>query len=57
MNIEYIEQIETYLDMLDNYINQDTKNSLEKINIMTKIEELVFWLEQYKSQYLESKGE
>lgn len=56
MNKNYINSIQNSLDNIDNYFNKNMKNSIEKINIMTKIEELVFWLEQYKEQYLESDG-
>ena len=52
---EFIDEIQQYLDKLDAYLYEDTKNSIEKINIITKIEELVFWLEQYKSQHLEGE--
>ena len=57
ITIEFIDSLEEYLSELDNYINADAKNSLEKFNIMTKTEELVFWLEQYKQQHLESEEE
>ena len=44
MNKNYIDSIQNSLDNIDNYFNKNMKNSIEKINIMTKIEELVFWL-------------
>lgn len=52
MTEEFIDELEDYLSKIDNFINDDTKNSLEKINIITKIEELIFWLETYKGQHL-----
>ena len=57
MTNKFIDELEEYLSNLDNVINQNTKNSLEKVNIITKIEELVFWLEQYRSLYLEDNNE
>lgn len=57
MTNKFIDELEEYLSNLDNVINQNTKNSLEKINIITKMEELVFWLEQYRSLYLEDNNE
>ena len=56
MDKNYINSIQKSLDNIDNYFNKNMKNSIEKINIITKIEELVFWLEQYKEQHLESDG-
>lgn len=50
---EFIDELQTYLDYVDNLFNENAKNSMEKINIMTKVEELVFWLEQYKSNHNE----
>ena len=56
MDKNYMNLIQKSLDNIGNYFNKNMKNSIEKINIITKIEELVFWLEQYKEQYLESDG-
>lgn len=55
MNENYINALEIYLSNVDNIMYKNLKNSIEKINIMTKIEELIFWLEQYKSEYLTKK--
>lgn len=55
MTNEFIDELEEYLSKIDDYLYNDTKNSIEKINIITKIEELVFWLEQYKSQHIEGE--
>ena len=55
MTNEFIDELEEYLSKIDDYLYNDTKNSIEKINIITKIEELVFWLEQYRSQHIEGE--
>lgn len=55
MNENYINALEIYLSNVDDIMYKKLKNSIEKINIMTKIEELIFWLEQYKSEYLTKK--
>lgn len=55
MNKEFIETITDYLDKLDNLVEQDAKNSIEKINVITKIEELIYWLLQYENMYLEEE--
>ena len=52
MDNEFIDSLEEWLDKLDNAMYNNTKNSLEKINIVTKTEELVFWLEQYRQNIL-----
>ena len=47
---------ETYIDALQEYLSQlndefyKVKNSFEKIMILSKINELVFWLEMYKEK-------
>lgn len=55
MTNEFIDELGSYLDRIDDFIYKDTKNSIEKINIITKIEELIFWLEQYRSQHIEEE--
>lgn len=55
MTNEFIDELGSYLDRIDDFIYKDTKNSIEKINIITKIEELIFWLEQYRSQHIEGE--
>lgn len=50
----YIDNLEEYLSQLKEqfkYIN----DCLEKINILTKIDELVFWLQMYQDNYLEDE--
>lgn len=57
MNRENIEQLEEYLSTIADYL-ENTKNCIEKINILSKINELVFWLQMYQDKYFdESKGE
>ena len=49
MNKEYIDSLEDSLSELnDQFFN--LKNSFEKIMILSKINELVFWLEMYKEK-------
>lgn len=48
---EYIDKTEEYLSELVNYFNC-IDNCVEKINIITKIDELVFWLQMYQDNYL-----
>ena len=48
---EYIDKTEEYLSELVNYFNC-IDNCVEKINIITKINELVFWLQMYQDNYL-----
>ena len=50
-----INELEEYLSKIDDYLYNDTKNSIEKITIITRIEELVFWLGQYRSQHIEGE--
>lgn len=48
--VEIIDKVEDYLAMLaDNFEKLD--NGLEKDNIITKTNELVFWLELYKERW------
>lgn len=49
---DYFEQLESFLSKLNDYMH-DTKNCIEKINIITKINELVFWLQMYQDNYLD----
>ena len=55
MTNEFIDELGEYLSKIDDFLYKDTKNSIEKINIITKIEELIFWLEQYRSQHIEGE--
>lgn len=55
MTNEFIDELGEYLSMIDDFLYKDSKNSIEKINIITKIEELVFWLEQYRNQHIEGE--
>lgn len=48
---QYIEHLNDYLSELADYLH-NTKNCIEKINILTKISELVFWLQMYSDEYL-----
>lgn len=48
---EYIDKTEEYLSELVNYFNC-IDICVEKINIITKINELVFWLQMYQDNYL-----
>lgn len=52
MNKESFNQIEQFLSDLNEYMN-NTKNCIEKINIISKINELVFWLQLYQDKYFE----
>ncbi len=48
--------VESYINALQDYLSQlndefyKIKNSFEKIMILSKINELVFWLEMYKEK-------
>ena len=44
-----IEKLQDYLSKLNDYFYK-TKNSFEKMMILLKINELVFWLEMYKEK-------
>lgn len=52
MSIEFIDKLEEYLSEIVNYLENNTKNNIEKINILTKANELVFWLQMYQDKYL-----
>lgn len=52
VNKEIIEQLEDYLSIIANYL-ENTKNCIEKINILSKISELVFWLQMYQDKYFD----
>lgn len=51
---EFIDNLETYLSELKNCFEK-LDYSLEKINILTKTDELVFWLQMYQDNYLEDE--
>lgn len=53
MNKEFINKLEDYLSEMVDYLENNTKNNIEKINILTKANELVFWLQMYQDKYLE----
>ena len=44
-----IEKLQDYLSKLNDYFYK-TKKSFEKMMILSKINELVFWLEMYKEK-------
>lgn len=48
---DYIDSLEDYLSTIADCIEKDTKNSIEKIQILAKINELVFWLQMYQDKY------
>lgn len=52
MNKETIEQLEDYLSIIAVYLD-NSKNCLEKINILSKINELIFWLQMYQDKYFD----
>lgn len=52
MNKENIEQLEEYLFTIAVYLD-NSKNCLEKINILSKINELIFWLQMYQDKYFD----
>ena len=56
MNKENIEQLEEYLFTIAVYLDS-SKNCLEKINILSKINELVFWLQMYQDKYFDRNEE
>lgn len=47
--IDYINNLEEYLSELNDYFYK-MKNSFEKFMLLSKINELVFWLEMYKEK-------
>lgn len=52
MNKEFIDKLEEYISVMVDYLEHNTKNNIEKINILTKANELVFWLQMYQDKYL-----
>lgn len=56
MNKKNIEQLEEYLSTIAVYLDS-SKNCLEKINILSKINELVFWLQMYQDKYFDRNEE
>ena len=52
MNKETIEHLEDYLSIIAVYLD-NSKNCLEKINILSKINELIFWLQMYQDKYFD----
>lgn len=53
MNREFIDSLEEYISKLVDILENNTKNNLEKIAILQKSNELVFWLQMYQDKYLE----
>lgn len=51
MNKQLIDNIEEYISQLVDYLENNTKNSIEKIAILEKANELVFWLQMYQDKY------
>ncbi len=49
---DYFNRLEEFLSELNDYM-QSTKNCIEKINIISKINELVFWLQMYQDKYFD----
>lgn len=49
--LDYINKLEEYLSEIVNYFDY-IDDSIEKNNIITKINELVFWLQMYQDNYL-----
>ena len=52
MSKEFIDKLEEYLSEMAGYLENNTQNNIEKINILTKTNELVFWLQMYQDKYL-----
>lgn len=52
MSKEFIDKLEEYLSEMIDYLENNTKNNIEKINILTKANELVFWLQMYQDKCL-----
>lgn len=52
MSKEFIDKLEEYLSEMIDYLENNTKNNMEKINILSKANELVFWLQMYQDKYL-----
>lgn len=52
MSKVFIDKLEEYLSVMVDYLEHNTKNNIEKINILTKANELVFWLQMYQDKYL-----
>lgn len=55
MNKQLINNLEEYLSELIDYLENNTKNSLEKIAILEKANELVFWLQMYQDKYFDEE--
>lgn len=55
MNREFIDNLEEYISQFVNILENNTKNSLEKIAILQKSNELVFWLQMYQDKYFEGE--
>ena len=52
MSKEFIDKLEEYLSEMADYLENNTHDNIEKINILTKTNELVFWLQMYQDKYL-----
>lgn len=52
MSKDLIDKLEEYLSEMIDYLENNTKNNMEKINILSKANELVFWLQMYQDKYL-----
>ena len=52
MSKEFIDKLEEYLSEMADYLENNTQDNIEKINILTKTNELVFWLQMYQDKYL-----
>ena len=51
MNKEFIDNLEEYISQFVDVLENNAKNSLEKITILQKTNELVFWLQIYQDKY------
>lgn len=48
--MDLIDELEDYLSELNDVFHK-MKNSFEKIMVLAKLNELVFWLEMYKDKF------
>ena len=48
-----IDNLENNLSELADFLENNSKNCLEKIQILAKINEFVFWLQLYQDKYLD----
>lgn len=52
-----INKINDSLAELSNWLEDNLNNNIEKIQILTKLNELIFWIEMYQTKCVEQNNE